>query len=195
MTVYMRWIHPPSHFSGKYLYRTCLILCYSYHAFLYVQYIDQEILEYIKMCIWYNPENYDIWQPFGPGGSGYHNFYWYLHRIAFISHFCFNFSHVGFVALCTLQLFWYLHFSHRKSALLSVFFVIKYVMLIDWIWNYCCLIYAFLLLPWKIFYILWCAIIFVPCLCGRIANQLITCLSVTVFHFSVAELVWSLFYL
>ena len=105
MTVYMRWIHPPSHFSGKYLYRTCLILCYSYHAFLYVQYIDQEILEYIKMCIWYNPENYDIWQPFGPGGSGYHNFYWYLHRIAFISHFCFNFSHVGFVALCTLQLF------------------------------------------------------------------------------------------
>lgn len=154
-----------------------------------------EVAGYTKMCVWYNPENYDIWQHFGCGDSGYHNFYCiyielllvlisalilvmlvFLHSVHFI---CFD--------ICTSVI--------EESALLSVLFVIKYVMLIDWIWNYCCLIHAFLLLPRKIFYISWCAIMFVSCLCGRIANQLITCLSVIVFHFSVDERVWSLFYL
>ena len=83
------------------------------------------------MCIWYNPENYGIWQPFGRGVSGYHNFYCiYLELLLFL---------ISALILVTLGLLHYVHLSCfdictsviEESALLSVLFVIKYVMLID----------------------------------------------------------------
>ena len=89
-----------------------------------------EVAGYAKMCIWYNPENY-IWQSFGLGGSGYHNFY-----CIYIELLLLLISDIILVMLCLLH---YVHFNYfdvctsviEKSALLSVFFVIKYVMLVD----------------------------------------------------------------
>jgi hypothetical protein len=90
-----------------------------------------EVAGYTKMCIWYNPENYDIWQPFGPGGSGYHNFYCiYIELLLFL---------ISAIILVMLGSLHYVHFNYfdvctsivENSALLCVFFVIKYVMLVD----------------------------------------------------------------
>jgi hypothetical protein len=70
-----------------------------------------EVAGYTKMCIWYNPENYDIWQPFGPGGSGYHNFYCiYIELLLFL---------ISAIILVMLGLLLYVHLIILMFALPS----------------------------------------------------------------------------
>jgi hypothetical protein len=83
-----------------------------------------EVAGYPKMCIWYIPENNDIWQTVGPGGFGYHNFYCiYIQLLLFL---------ISAIILVMLGSLHYVHFSYfdvctsiiEESALLSVFFLL-----------------------------------------------------------------------
>ena len=140
-----------------------------------------EVAGYTKMCIWYSPENYDIWQPSGHGCSGYHNFYCiYIQLLLFL---------ISAIILVLLGSLHYVHFSYfdvgtsiiEKSALLSVFFfVIKYIMLNFRHRASCILGQAFRYSPENAFYIFkstnifHCLIFAWPCIIdiNNIDNQL-----------------------